>query len=384
VNKRLAKDRVLILASKSESLINFRGALIDELIKREFEVHVVSPNMGKNIRVTQAFMRRGVHCHSINLARTGLNPFGDIKSVLSMYKLINTVKPRYFLGYTIKPVIWGLLAASLSGVEKRVALITGLGYAFTGQATGLRLLVQKVVKLLYKFSLRRASLIFFQNSDDLNVFVSSGLLVDTCSTKVINGSGVDITKYKYTPPTSTHTINYLLVARLLGDKGIREYVAAARTIVAKYSHVKFHLVGGLDSNPNGILEKELRCWVEECVVKWYGEVGDVRPYLANSHVYVLPSYREGTPRSVLEAMSMGRPIITTDAPGCRETVVDGENGFLVDVKSVEQLVTAMERFIKQPELIASMGERSREIACEKYDVHKVNDVMLKAMGIVKE
>lgn len=376
--------RVLILASLPESLSNFRGTLISSLVDSGCEVHVASPQLLLNQRVIASLEKRGAICHSVYLSRTGLSPIKDLYALLSFYRLMKDLNPDVFLGYTIKPVIWGLKAASLAGVKQRVALITGLGYAFTGKATGLRGFVQKIAKSLYKSSLKKASLVFFQNPDDLKEFASTGLLPQHIPTEVVNGSGVDTSNYEHAAFPSNATINYLLIARLLGDKGIREYVSAARKISAKYPHAQFHLVGGLDTNPNAISEDEVNSWVQEGVLQWHGAVDDVRPFIASSHVYVLPSYREGTPRSVLEAMSMGRAVITTDAPGCRETVVDGDNGFLVDVKSVGQLVTAMERFILQPELIESMGQRSREIACEKYDVHKVNKAMLKAMGLIKE
>ncbi len=174
---------------------------------------------------------------------------------------------------------------------------------------------------------------------------------------------------------------FLLIARLLGDKGVREYVEAVRRIKARYPDVVFRLVGWIDENPNAIREQELNDWVSEGVVEYLGRLSDVRPAIADCTVYVLPSYREGTPRTVLEAMAMGRPIITTDAPGCRETVVDGENGFLVPVKAVDELVSAMEKFVLFPGLVEKMGRRSREIAEAKYDVNAVNAVMLREMGI---
>ncbi|RUO75123.1 glycosyltransferase family 1 protein [Pseudidiomarina sediminum] len=383
-NHRGIVKRALILASYPDSLVNFRAAFIRRLIELEIEVHVAAPNLSQSIDVKKHLCEMGATCHDAYIKRTGLNPLNDVVGLIRLMSLFRKVQPNLVLAYTIKPVIWGLKAASLVGVEQRVALITGLGYAFTGKATGLRGFVQKIAKSLYKSSLKKASLVFFQNPDDLEEFASTGLLPQHIRTEVVNGSGVDTSNYEHAAFPSNATINYLLIARLLGDKGIREYVSAARKICAKHPHAQFHLVGGLDTNPNAISEEEVNAWVQEGVLQWHGAVDDVRPFIANSHVYVLPSYREGTPRSVLEAMSMGRAVITTDAPGCRETVVDGDNGFLVDVKSVDQLVTAMERFILQPELIESMGQRSREIACEKYDVHKVNKAMLKAMGIIKE
>ncbi|HST45414.1 MAG TPA: glycosyltransferase, partial [Luteimonas sp.] len=174
---------------------------------------------------------------------------------------------------------------------------------------------------------------------------------------------------------------FLLIARLLGDKGVREYVEAARIVRAEVPGVRLQIVGWIDSNPDAITRRELDGWIAEGCIEYLGRLSDVRPAIAASSVYVLPSYREGTPRTVLEAMAMGRPIITTDAPGCRQTVIEGDNGFLVPVKSATTLAQAMRRFIDQPELVARMGERSRVLAKEKYDVHKVNDVMLQEMGI---
>ena len=172
-----------------------------------------------------------------------------------------------------------------------------------------------------------------------------------------------------------------MIARLLGDKGVREYAKAAREIRSSNPGIRFGLVGWVDENPDAISKDELHIWVEEGAIEYLGRLDDVRSAIADSTVYVLPSYREGTPRTVLEAMAMGRPIITTDAPGCRETVVEGENGYLVPVKSVDALVGAMQKFVDDPDLAARMGRRSRQIAEEKYDVHKVNAVMLREMGI---
>ena len=172
-----------------------------------------------------------------------------------------------------------------------------------------------------------------------------------------------------------------MIARLMGDKGVREYVAAAGLVRNRYPKIKFGLVGWIDESPNSISQSELQEMQETGNIEFYGRLGDVRKSIAESSVYVLPSYREGTPRTVLEAMAMGRPIITTDVPGCRETIVDGQNGFLVPVKSIDTLAAAMIQFIESPELITKMGNQSRQIVVEKYDVHKVNAIMLTEMGI---
>jgi glycosyltransferase involved in cell wall biosynthesis len=177
---------------------------------------------------------------------------------------------------------------------------------------------------------------------------------------------------------------FLLISRLLGDKGIREYVAAAGEVLRRYRNVVFRLAGNVDTNPNSIQLDEVFQWHRAGVIEYMGQLDDVRTAIADCSVFVLPSYREGTPRAILEAMAMGRPIITTDAPGCRETVTDGDNGLLVPVKAVKELAIAMERFIVEPDLIPRMGARSRIIAVDKYDVHKVNSQMLTGMGILKQ
>jgi glycosyltransferase involved in cell wall biosynthesis len=237
---------------------------------------------------------------------------------------------------------------------------------------------------MYALALSRTKVVFFQNSDDAVLFHKLGLLGTQNKVCVVNGSGVDIHQYAFSPIPLGRTgpaTTFLLIARLLGDKGVREYIEAARRIKAHCPETVFRLVGWIDENPDAIREQELNDWVSEGVVEYLGRLSDVRPAIADCTVYVLPSYREGTPRTVLEAMAMGRPIITTDAPGCRETTVEGENGFLVPVKDVDKLAEVMLRFVHQPELASRMGARSRHIAEEKYDVNKVNAVMLHRMGI---
>jgi glycosyltransferase involved in cell wall biosynthesis len=196
---------------------------------------------------------------------------------------------------------------------------------------------------------------------------------------VLTGSGIDTQAFAFVPPPPGPT-TFLLIARLLGDKGVREYVAAARILTRKYPHAVFQLVGWIDTNPDAIRPDELNEWIKEGAIEYLGRLNDVQPAIAACSVYVLPSYREGTPRTVLEAMAIGRPIVTTDAPGCRETVVHEDNGLLVAVKSVDQLVAAMQRFLDDPKLAARMGRRSREIAETKFDVRNVSAVMLKEMG----
>ncbi|EUC71634.1 glycosyl transferase [Alcanivorax sp. 97CO-5] len=369
----------MLIASYPDSIVKFRGALISNFINAGYQVHVAVPKLDSSPDIAKRLNDIGVIVHDIPLHRTGLNPFKDLYTLLSLRKLIMHIEADCVLGYTIKPVIYGSLAAWLSSVKHRFALITGLGYAFTGEAEGLRKVLRTVIKQLYRFSLSRNSLVFFQNPDDEALFRELGILRPSISSCVVNGSGVDVTEYAVSPLPERPS--FLLIARLLGDKGVREYAQAAALVKARYPDVSFRLVGWIDDNPDAISQKELDEWVNLGTIDFLGKLSDVRPAIADSSVYVLPSYREGTPRTVLEAMAMGRAVITTDAPGCRETVVDGDNGFLVPVKDVPALADSMIRLIENPVKVKTMGIRSRQIAEEKYDVHKVNAVMLRKMGL---
>ena len=375
--------KALIVASLAESLINFRGPLVAALQSKGMQVHVAAPELQLDSSVRQQLEVRGCVVHSIPLSRTGTNPLMDLRSLFSLVQLMRQVRPTLVLCYTIKPVIYGSLAARWSGVPHRFALITGLGYTFSikpGQGNRMLSSVRDLVMLLYRKALDGVDMVFFQNPDDEVLFRQQGILKKNANSLVVNGSGVDLDHFQKKPLPSAH-LSFLLIARLLGDKGVREYVEAAKLIRISYPNMTFALAGWIDENPDSISKRELDTWIADDLVTYLGHLDDVRPAIEACSIYVLPSYREGTPRTVLEAMAMGRPIITTDAPGCRETVVNGFNGFLVPVKSIEALANAMLKFVENPNLIAAMGGCSRQIAEEKYDVHKVNAVMLNAMGV---
>jgi glycosyltransferase involved in cell wall biosynthesis len=373
--------RILIVGSYPSSLVNFRGALLSTLSEKGFDVDAAAPGLLENPKLCAQLACWKVTPHNIYLDRTGKNPFTDAVCFIKLLFQIRRLNPDILIAYTIKPVIYGLLAASLAGVGRRFALITGLGYAFGDTSTNGGVLLKGLAGSLYKLSLKTAQHVFFQNPDDKAFFQESKILSSTTPSTIVNGSGVDL-EYYSSQPLPRGGINFLLVARLLIDKGVCEYAASAKIIRDKYPNVKFRLVGYLDSNPSSIKPEELAEWVSEDAIEYLGEQDDVRPAMSDCSVFVLPSYREGMPRTVLEAMAVGRAIITTDTPGCRETVSEGENGFLVPVKSVDALVQAMERFVKNPNLVESMGARSLELAIAKYDVHKVNSQMLDAMGLL--
>ena len=369
--------KILVIAGLADSLINFRGPLIAALKAKGLDVHVAAPDLPEHSAVRLQLQAMRLTVHQVPMLRTGTNPLADLRTALALWRLMRQIAPGMVLGYTIKPVIYGSLAAWLAGVPSRFALITGLGYAFQGGSQRSRL--QALVQHLYSLALARAHGVFFQNPDDLALFQERGILRPHTQVCVVNGSGVDVAAFAVAPvPPVPH---FLLIARLLGDKGVREYAQAAQRTRALYPQARFSLVGWLDEHPDAIAQSELDAWVQAGTLDFLGRLSDVRPAIEACSVYVLPSYREGTPRTVLEAMAMGRAVITTDAPGCRETVVDGDNGFLVPVQSVDALAEAMARFITDPTLATRMGQRGRQIAEEKYDVHKVTAVMLKEMGL---
>ncbi|WP_340600814.1 glycosyltransferase family 4 protein [Acinetobacter sp. HZNU-JH01] len=379
--------KFLIVASYLPSVLNFRGKLLEAIAKQGIDVHIVCPDFTLFPEEARQLKQLGYSLHEIPMQRTGTNPVADFKTLVAMYVLMKKIKPDYVLSYTIKPVIYGTLAAWLAKVPHRFALITGLGYAFQNVESGKRSIFQKLVHGLYARALKHTEKVFFQNPDDLKLFHDMHLLNVNKPSVVVNGSGVNVQDFTVVEPPKSNSgqikISFLLIARLLVDKGVREFAEAAKQIKQIYPETEFHLVGWIDENPTAITQQELDEWIADGRLKYWGKLSDVRPAIEVSSVYVLPSYREGTPRTVLEAMAMGRAIITTNAPGCKETVIHGDNGYLVEVRSVQSLLEAMKILIDSPELIAKMGKRSREIALNKYDVDAVNKHMLTEMGLLK-
>ena len=367
--------KILVLGAHAESLINFRKEMLTDMARTN---QVIACVPDASATVVEQLNNMGVEYRNIQLARTGLNPFADLISLKALYKLFKSLEVDQVFTYTSKPVIFGSIAARLAGVKQKYAMITGLGSYFIH--TDIKsLLIRSIMSVLYKISLSFNTKVFFQNTDDVNDFRRFGIFNDLNRTVMINGSGVNIDHFQ---PVAlpANKISFLLTARLIKAKGIFEYLAAAQKIKQKYPHVEFLLVGWFEDKDEALNKDQLQAYIDNNTITFLGKLTDIRLALAQTSIYVLPSYREGTPRSVLEAMASGRPIITTDVPGCRATVIDGDNGFLVPAKNVDALCVAMERFINNPGLIAKMGQRSREIALEKYDVNKVNKVILDVIG----
>ena len=386
-------SRIVVIGALPESLLIFRGDLLKALVNAGHDV------TGMAAETNHALVRQlasiGVGFRAYPVQRNGMNPLKDAQTYLALRKVLRDLRPDSVLSYTIKPVVWGGIAAKGVAGSRFYALITGLGFAFQPGGCKQRIL-NGLVTCLYHWSLISAKKVIFQNKNDLQLFVGRKI-VDERRCIVVDGSGVNLDHY-VASPLPTGNMAFLMIARLLGSKGLREYAKAAQLVHEKYPHVTFHLVGPEDPSPDGLPLSEVRNWQASGVLQYMGATADVRPFIKQCHILVLPSYHEGMPRTVLEAMSMGRAIITTDAPGCRETirlthiglkqkvkgepVMDGENGFLVPVKDVLSLAHAMERFILHPELVETMGRCSRRIAEERFDVHKVNGDMLRTMALI--
>ncbi len=371
--------RVLLLASLAESLLNFRGDLIRHLRARGHEVLAAAP--GEAAEVDRRLASWGVRRLRIELQRTGSNLAVDLRLLLELRRLMRAEKPDVVLAYTIKPVVYGALAARWAGVPRRAAMITGLGFAFAPPATLRQRIVRTVARALYHTAMACTDTVFFQNADDEADFRRAGLLRGAQRIVHTGGSGVNLERYAVAalPPGP---LRFLMIARLLADKGVREYLQAAAQVRAAQPELSFHLVGPFDDHPAAVSRAEVEAAVASGAIVYHGPAHDVRPHLAACHVYVLPSYREGTPRSVLEAMAVGRPVITTDAPGCRETVVPGDNGLLVAPQQAAPLARAMQAMAALPrEEIARMAGRSRALAQARFDVNLVNSQIADALAL---
>jgi glycosyltransferase involved in cell wall biosynthesis len=369
------KLTILLNASHAPSLIRFRGKMIEAMITRGHRVHASAP--GIDDQLVQSIRDLGAVPHSVRLARTGLDPIADLRYFQDIRRLLIETGADLCLSYTIKPNIWASLAARSLGIRS-ASMVTGVGYAFIDNGGIRQKLVQRVARLLYRAATNANDVVIFQNPDDRDYFVETGCLANAGKARMINGSGVDLDYYAPAPLPDRPV--FLVAARLLGNKGVREYADAALGILSRRSDARFLLAGYIDEGPDGIDPAELQRWVSGGI-EYLGALEDVRPAIASASVFVLPSYREGTPRSVLEAMAMGRPIITTDVPGCRETVVDGVNGLLVPARDATALVEAMERMIDRPEIRREMGDQSLRLCRSKYDVDRVNAQLLEHLAV---
>ena len=367
--------KVAVLSSFTTSLFWFRIDMMKSFLDTGYEVLAVGD--APESEWAQRFRDLGIRYRQIPVQRNGTNPLHDMKTLRALYKLLKEERPDKIFAYQAKTVIYGGIAANMLGIREVYPMIAGVGSVFLGGGLKKKL-IRSILVAEYRLGLRNAPRIFFQNRDDLAVFTSNKILPESKAV-MLNGSGVNVEKF--VPTALPDRISFLCISRLIRDKGVCEYLDAAREIHRRHPEVRCVLVGPFDTNPSAIKPEDLQPYMDDGSVEYVGEQKDVYPYLRNCTAYVLPSYHEGTPKTVLEAMASARPTITTDAPGCRETVEDGVNGYLVPVKDVGAIVEAMEKIIADPEKTAQMAQAARRIAEEKYDVNKVNLKIRQTMNI---
>ncbi|XPF93996.1 glycosyltransferase family 4 protein [Colwellia sp. RE-S-Sl-9] len=369
--------KIIIIGALPESLINFRGELIKKLVNLNHEVITMAAYT--DIETKNRIEKLGCRYISYPIARNGINPFSDLKTFMSLVKVFQKERPNKVIAYTIKPVIWGGLSANLFSSIQFNALITGLGFAF--QSGGFkRNVVKFIAKTLYKGALVSAKSVIFQNNDNKQTFIQNRIIPHS-KAYVVNGSGVNLNYFEHCELPKEPILTFLTIARLLGDKGLREYVSASEIVLKIYPNIRFQILGPADPSPDGIKIEEVYSWKNKGLIEYLGNTTDVRPFIRQCHVFVLASYHEGLPRTVLEAMAIGRPILTTDVPGCRDTVEEGSNGFLVEKGNAKHLADKMLWFIENPNELASMGEASLAFAQNKYDVNKVNHTICNILEI---
>ena len=366
--------KFILISPKNRTVWNFRGDLVKEFVKKGYEVVVTGPDQTDVDKIEDL----GARFVEIPMNKTGTSVMGDLKYCKQLATLLRKEKPDITLGYTVKPVIYGAIAAKLAGVKNINSLITGGGYTFISTSLKARVL-GLIVRTLYRIGLRRADHVIFQNPDDLKEFVKSRLVKrKKCS--FVHGSGVNLEQFQ--PVPYPKKISFFCLSRLLKSKGVCEYLEAARFVKERYPEVNFYLLGKYETDMQDAVEKKyVEQFIKDGIITRFEETNDVRPYYEQCSVYVLPSYREGTPRTVLEAMAMGRPIITTDTQGCRETVKEGKNGFLVPIKDSKAVAEKMMWFMDHPMEIETMGKESIIFVKKKFDVRKVNRRMMMIMGV---
>ncbi len=369
--------KILVLTSYA-SPTNVRNDLLVSAVTAGHEVVVVAPERDDIMR--EPLARIGVRYAEWPVRRTGIDLRGDVLAAHRLSRIISKEKPDALLIYQIKAVLLGPLVAKVRRVPHIVVLINGLGMVFDEHGFGLTWKA-RVARAVYRGSLLLADRLVFQNNDDPEFLRQRGVLSNRADWRVVPGSGVDLAKL--VPAATRPTVpTFTLVSRLLVSKGIPEFVSAARELRSRHPKVRFVLAGQLEQQDrdDAVQKTDLDRWIAEGVISYPGFVGDVRSLLADTTVFVLPSYyREGVPRTNLEALAMALPIVTTDSVGCRDTVRDGVNGFLVPPRDVPTLVNRLERYLMDPGLVESHGRASRALAESQFDVQRVNALMLESL-----
>ncbi|KND60191.1 UDP-N-acetylgalactosaminyltransferase / Alpha-1,3-N-acetylgalactosamine transferase PglA putative glycosyltransferase [Candidatus Burkholderia verschuerenii] len=363
MTKHASPLRIALVCNTAWAIYTYRRGLLRMLTARGAQVTVIAPRD----RTFEPLEAMGCRCVELPVASKGTDPRQDLKTLMALYREYRATRPHLVFHYTIKPNIYGSVAAKLAGVPS-IAVTTGLGYTFIQKSRA-----AQIAKRLYRFAFRFPREVWFLNQDDHRAFVDEKLLAHPDRARLLHGEGVDLDDFAFVPLPAREDFVFILIGRLLWDKGVAEYVDAARSLKARYPHARFQLLGpvGVD-NPSAISRTDVEAWTRENVVEYLGEAHDVRPLIAAADCVVLPSYREGVPRTLMEASAMGRPIVATDVPGCREVVEHGVTGLLCEVKSASSLASQLERMLTlSPAERAAMAQRGREKVAREFDEKQV-------------
>lgn len=365
---------VVLSANSTWNIVNFRAGLIRALRSAGYAPVVIAP---RDAAADSRMRELGVECITVPIDRSGVNPAADLRLLRAYRRLLERLRPAAYLGYTIKPNIYGAMAAARLGIPA-IPNVSGLGTAFIRNG-----LLQQIVVRLYRIGFRRAPVVFFQNAEDRQLFVERRI-VRPDQARVLPGSGVDLERFSPAPAPGGPPA-FLFIGRLLRDKGVAEFIAAARLLRRELPEARFQLLGPIDdANRTAVDPHELQSWISEGVVEHLGTTDDVRPFIAAATAVVLPSYREGLPRSLLEAGAMERPLIATDVPGCREVVEDGINGLLCKVRDPQSLAAAMRRIAGMPAAeLAAMGAAARQRVQDRFSEAVVVGIYLDVLRKVR-
>lgn len=362
-----AAEAVVIAANSLFNIENFRSALIRAIAEQGFRpIVAVPPPPGEH-----SSMPQDAALTSIRIDRAGLNPLADAGVLAAYTRLLRKVRPVAYLSFTIKPNIYGALAARLANVPS-VPNVSGLGTSFLHGG-----ILSSFISKLYRIAFMRSHVVFFQNPDDLKLFLTRKI-VRPDQARLLPGSGIDLDRFRPVDAAMAGATTFLFIGRLIADKGVREFVDAAKIVRKRHSEARFQLLGALDpGNRSGIAAEELQSWIDQGLVEHLGQADDVRPVIAAAHAVVLPSYREGLPRSLLEGAAMGKPLIATDVPGNRELVKHRETGLLCNVRDAGSLADAMSEFLEMDSSDQlSLGRAARTLACERFGEQRVIDAYL--------
>lgn len=374
------KKKLLIVVNQDFFFLSHRLPIGVAAKDAGYDVTIVSEDTGVSDKIREA----GLKTINLPINKAGTNIKDEIKTFFFLYKLFRREKPDIVHLVALKTMLWGSLACRLAGVKAIVSAVCGLGVLFDEEHAH-SFMTRSILKVLRVTHKKKRLAVIFQNNDDKAIFLNAKIMKEEqCA--FTNGSGINLQNYDYTPEPTNGLIKIIFTARMVEDKGTLVLIDAAKRLEPEYKgKVQFLLCGGLDTNPNGITKEVLESQCDGEYIQWLGYRKDVLELLRQSHIMAFPSwYREGVPKSVIEAEAIGRPIVTSDSVGCRDTVIDGENGFLIPIKDPDSLTMALKKLIDSPELRQTMGENARKFAVSKFDIKDVVKVHLDIYNSILE